>query len=127
MTVKIGNIVLDDNLYLDGLESSKDVAAAKYTSLGGETTVLTIPLSTAGRELSLGTKGTGNRVYGFFTLEQIEGLKAIAAGGQQTTLVHHRGVFTVLIVDTSDLAPDEVIVNPDPNQEYYGSIKLIEV
>lgn len=128
MVNRIGNLNFDDDVALHGLESSKDIATATTTSMGGVTTTLTAPV-VGGRSLSLVAIQSGDEIFGHFTLAQIEAIKSIAAAGVAVTLVHHRGTFNVLVLAVTDVqgVTTDIVVNPTPDHWYQATIQLIEV
>lgn len=125
--IKLGNTILCDDLQLTGLEETKRVAATTYTSLGGESSTIAVPLSTSGRPLDLISRKSGDRLYGFFTQAQLDSIKAIEETGLPATLIHPRGTFTVLVAGVEN--PQQVfeVNDPTPDRIYTAIIKLIEV
>jgi len=126
MTISLGGIVLDDHLLLDGLEISKDVAISTVVTLGGLAVSQTMPL-TGGRLLSLVALREGNSLKGKFLRHQLMAIKALATLGQEETLVHHMGTFSVLIVSTAEITPVKKYRNPQDDDWLHGPIQLIEV
>lgn len=126
MTVKLGNIVLDEDLRLDGLESAVDISVSQSVAFDGTVDILTMPAPVK-RQLSLvASAGSGGPV-GIFTLAQLQSIKAVAAVGMPVTLIHHRGTFSVLIIAVSD--PEYVFdhANPTLGDWYTATINMIEV
>ncbi len=111
MTVKLGNIVLDDNLRLYGIEEAGDILIAEMEAFDGTNDFLTMPAS-EWIPLSLVANPDGDTVRGLFTLDQIIAIKSIIAAGQQTGLVHHRGIFEVMVRSVSNFV--QVIDYADP-------------
>jgi hypothetical protein len=117
MTVSLGGIALSDHLVLDIAPAE---VAYKQTRLIGGASVVQVDGSTGGRTLTL--SGANH-----WTLGQAEQIRALASAGMAVTLIHHRGTFAVLIVDTADLTPMRPYANPLDSDRYTGSITMIEV
>ena len=91
MTVTLGDITLSDSIVLDGLENSPVIAQSARRTLGGRMVLQVGATLSGGRILTL----SGDNHW---TLGQASAIRDIAALGQNVSLVHHRGTFTVLIV-----------------------------
>ena len=126
MSVKIGNIVLDEHLQLYGLEESEDILVSQITSFDGTTDTMTMPRSSS-RVLSLVATLDGDRLYGSFLLSQLHSIKSIAQSGQPTTLEHHRGIFNVLVESVTNVVPVFDLVDPPDAAEYAATIIMREV
>lgn len=117
MTVSLGGIPLSDDLTLaigqlaPGYSQRRLIGGASLVQADG---------SSGGRELIL----SGEHHW---TLSQVESLRALQATGLAQTLVHHRGAFAVLILDTSELTPSIDYANPTAADWYSGQITLLEV
>ena len=117
MTVSLGGLTLSDDLTLaigqlaPGYSQRRLIGGASVVQADG---------ASGGRELIL----SGEHHW---TLAQVEALRALQALGQAQTLIHHRGTFSVLIVDTGELTPSIDYANPTPADWYSGPITLIEV
>lgn len=119
MTVSLGGITLSDDLTLDIKPSG--VGYSQVRLIGGAS-VVQADGSTGGRTMVLNSAMHMTKVQ----LEQIRTLQSL---GQAVALVHHRGSFDVLITDTSDMADDSDIADPDndPTLTVSGNITMIEV
>ncbi len=126
MTVQLGNIVLDDDLLLSGIETAPDIAVSTVVTLGGISDSSIMPLS-GGRSLSLFGVKEGDSVTGVFLRSQVLEIKSMAAAGQIVPFIHHVGTFSVLIVSTAGLVPVYYYANPRPGDWYTGPVQLIEV
>ena len=126
MTVMIGDIVLDDNLRLHGIETAKDIAVEQIGVLDGSSVFQTMPFS-GGRQLSLVATRDGNTLKGKILRWQLMAIKSLASGGQPVALVHDLGTFSVLIVSTAEMVPFYDYKNPQDDDPYVGSIQMIEV
>ncbi len=96
MTIQLGNIILDDDLRLYGLEEAEDIQVSEMTSFDGTSDFLTMPRGTS-RPLSLVASLDGEDLNGAFLVSQINAIKSIIQAGQPTTLIHPRGTFSVLV------------------------------
>lgn len=117
MTVSLGGIALSDELVLDIGPAAAAVSMRRL--IGGAACVQTNPAS-GGRTLTL----SGEHHW---TLGQVGQIRNAQALGMPVTLVHHRGTFSVVIVDTADLTPSIPYANPQDADWYSGSITMIEV
>ncbi len=126
MTVMIGNIVLDDNLRLHGIETAKDIAVEQIGVLDGSSVFQTMPIS-GGRQLSLVATREGNSLKGKILRWQLMAIKSLAVGGQPVPLTHQLGTFSVLIVSTAEVVPVYDYKNPQDDDPCIGSIQMIEV
>lgn len=61
-----------------------------------------------------------------FTLKQITDIKVIESAGLVVDLVHHRGIFKVLVVEVD---PEQSIRyhDPEPEDWYSATITMLEV
>ncbi len=127
MTVSLGNIILDDDLRLDGVRNQSKLAISVRPTFGAP--VAQRCARSGGDTLTLVASSDNDSVMGMFTgaqLDQIVGLRDI---GEPVTLVHHLGTFTVMIPATALDAVEsfEGHVNPDADEWHIGSIPLITV
>ncbi len=118
MTVSLGGITLSDDLVLD--IGAAGVAYSQRRLIGGAS-VVQADGNSGGRTLIL----QGERPR--FTLAQVEEIRSAQALGIPVELVHHRGTFTVLITDTSNLQAAEAYADAAADDWYSGTITLIEV
>ena len=119
MTVSLGGIILSDNLTLDIKPAG--VGYSQRRLIGGAS-VIQADGSTGGRTMVLNSAMHMTRVQ----LEQIRDMQSL---GQPVAMVHHRGSFSVLITDTSDMVDDCDLADPDndPTLTVSGNITMIEV
>jgi len=118
MTVSLAGISLADDLTLD--TQGAGVAFSQRRLIGGSS-VVQADGNVGGQTLVLGSE------YPYWTLSQVEQLRALQSLGQAVELVHHRGTYQVFIADTSNLAPDDQYADPEEDDWYIGTITLIEV
>lgn len=126
MTVKIGNIILDDDLRLDGIEEAGDIVVSQYVAFDGSVDLLTMPPATQ-RQFSLAATPSGSGSVGAFTLAQLQAIKAVAAVGQPVTVAHHRGTFSVIITGIQEIVNIADHANPTADDWYTATITMIEV
>ncbi len=124
--VMIGNIELNISLRLKGLTTAPDLSFYTMTSTNGTTVTKTLPPADK-RPLTLLAVRNGNKIEGYYTKEQVDAIKDIARNRTSTTLKHHRGLFTVLILSTADLVPVQDVRDPQAETKYVGPIHLQEV
>lgn len=123
MTISLGALTLSNHLYLDGIDNAPGRGGSSKRLLSGRMVVVVGPVLDKGRTLSLQSEG-------HITHAQVASIKAMEKLGQEVTLTHPRGTFTVIIAGT-ELEPDELLSNPDSAAAgaiwYSGTITLIEV
>lgn len=126
MTVQLGNIILDNNLRLYGLEEAEDISVAQYVAFDGSVDVLLAPAQNR-RSLRLVGNRDGSTVRGRYRLQDLEAIKSLARSGQAQELIHNRGVFSVLILSVTE--PLAIIDKTDPTGDdwYTATINMIEV
>lgn len=117
MTTSLGGIPLYDELVLS--ISGAGVGYNQRRLIGGASVVQSDGAS-GGRTLTL----SGEDWWDKAQVDQIYSLQSL---GQPVELVHHRGTFTVLIVDTSQLQQSTDYRDPIDSDWYTGSITMIEV
>lgn len=115
----LGSLTLSDHLTLHGLETAAPLVATVTRLIGGAA-VVTTDGNAGGRLLRLNSAS-------HLTLAEVEQLQTLFAAGQPLTMTHHRGSFTVLIVDMSDLAPDQDLADPEADSWHSGDIYLQEI
>lgn len=119
MTVSLGGITLSDDLTL---AIGQNAPGYSQRRLIGGASLVQADGSSGGRELILNSQR-------HMTIVQLEQIRALQATGQAQTLVHHRGTFQVLILDTSEMTEDDDYADPanDPDASVSGNITLLEV
>nr|WP_321465164.1 hypothetical protein [uncultured Desulfobulbus sp.] len=119
MTILLGGITLSDHLTLD-LQGA-GVGYSQRRLIGGAS-VIQVDGNVGGQVMVLNSASDMTKV-------QLDQIKAMQSAGIAVELVHHRGTFQALIVDTSDMTDDFEIANPDadPTLTVSGNITLIEV
>ncbi len=126
MTVKIGNIVLDDNLQLYGIETGRDIDVQQIGVMDGSSVFQTMSFG-GGRPLALTASQDGDTSVGVFLRSQLMAIKDLAKAGQAVSFIHHLGTFSVLILSTEDVTPVIVYADPGDDDRFVGSIQMIEV
>jgi len=117
MTVSLGGLTLSDHLILT--IGPAGVAHSQRRLIGGAS-VVQADGNIGGRSLVL--QGEHH-----WTLGQIEQIRLLQAQALPVDLAHHRGSFTVLIIDTTDLMPSADYADPTDADWYSGTITMIEV
>ncbi len=125
MTVQLGNIVLDDNLALKGIEDAPDIAVQQLTAFDGTVDILTMPAATS-RQLALVATLDGSMLLGNFLLSQITSIKAIIAAGLPVVLIHHRGTFNVYVLSVTEFLLVDKDVNPNADDWCVATINMVE-
>lgn len=117
MSVSLGGLSLSEDLIL---EIGPAPAGHSARRLIGGAMVVQADGSSGGRTLTLAGEH-------HWTLAQVDQIRDMESLGLPQTLVHHRGTFAVLIVDTSDLTPSIFFADPTAADWFSGGITLIEV
>lgn len=117
MTVTLGGIALSDHLILD--IGSTGVGFSERRLIGGAS-VVQLDGSSGGRTLRLGNER-------HWTMAQVDQVRALESAALPITLVHHRGTFTVVIIDTSELELSQRRSDPASTAWFSGTITLKEV
>lgn len=126
MTIKIGNIELDDNLSLSGIEESEDIVIQSTTAFDGTVDTLTMPGADK-RPLQLSATLSGDTLLGSFTLGQITALKSVARASAPVVLIHHRGTYNVVLTGVVDVVAVHDVVDPSDTDLYAATINMLEV
>lgn len=116
--ISLGNIVLSDDLMLMGIDNQKSVKVRQTRTITGES-FITVAKNIGGRTLAL--------VGEFdFTLDIVNQINTLGASGGKVTLIHPRGIFTVII---TGVVFTPATKNPEPElaEWYSGEITMIEV
>jgi hypothetical protein len=126
MTVSAHDIVLDDNLRLDGVHTQAAMAGSARATMGG-VHIQSIAMS-AGKTLQLVATRDGDTIKGCFLGSQVDALAALRDAGESFTLVHHLGTFRVWI-PPAGISVEQVFdfSDPDGDSWYIGTITLITV
>jgi|LGVE01.1.fsa_nt_gb hypothetical protein len=114
----LGPLTLSDHLILDGLETAAPVVHS-YRRLIGGAGVLQTDGNQGGRVLRLVS-------IKHLELAEVVAIQGLVAARQPITIVHHRGTFTVLIIETN-VEPDRQRANPTADEWYSGEIVLQEI
>lgn len=119
MTVSLGGITLSDHLTLD--LHGPGVGYNQRRLIGGAS-VVQADSNIGGQVMALNSVSD-------ITKSQLDQIRTMQSAGIPIELVHYRGTFQVLIVDTSDMVDDFDIANPDadPTLTVSGTITMIEV
>jgi len=119
MTVSLGGIELSSHLTLD--IQGAGVAYSQRRCIGGAA-VVQADGNDGGRTMTMNSAG-------HMTIVQLEQIRTLQALGLPVDLIHHRGNFSVLIIDTAEMSDDFDIANPDADATLTvsGNITMIEV
>jgi hypothetical protein len=117
VTVSLGGISLSEHLALD--IQGAGLAYSQRRLIGGAS-VVQADGAFGGRVVTL----SGDNHW---TLAQVEQIQAMQALALPVEMIHHRGTFSVLITDTTNLEPAFGYADPDLDDWYTGHITMIEV
>ena len=115
----LGAVTFSDDMTL---QISPQSPATSQRRLIGGAMVVQADATAGGRTLTLNSQS-------HLRLTVLDQLRALEAAAMPVTLVHHRGTFTVLILDTSEMTEDDDYADPanDPLATVSGNITMIEV
>lgn len=116
---------LSDDCRLDGLETAKPAVFNQRRFIGGDLNVQ-VDDNSGGLELRIVAEKVGQNVYGYYTLDQVTELHALWAAKNTVSLVHHRGTFSVLIIDV-DVTPVVGVADPAGDAIYVGTVTVLEM
>lgn len=124
MTITLGSIAINENMYLDGINNAQVVATNQYRTIDG----LSVPLikeTPGGRALTLGSV-VDSSTMGIWCQNVVDEIKAIEALGQVLILDYHGDIYNVIItsVEFDQLLKWEEV---SPTKKYTGVINMLEV
>ncbi len=124
--ITLGGIELDRNLYLGGVEQSKNTAVQQVRTVEG-VSIVTTKATPGGRTLTLGTDTTLRPLQGIWCQTIITQIKDLQLANQEVELVYYGVAYNVKIIITTDF--DQRIAHQlrGDGKEYTGTITLIEV
>jgi len=125
MTVSLGGITLSEDLELNGVINNPNVLAQINQTLGGNIVIDGLTMF-SGKELVLGSTSSANSFSGFFIKEQVDQLAVFRDTLQTLELIHHLGVFSVIITEIELQVVNER-VDPDSSTWYIGTVTMIEI
>ena len=118
MTVTLGGIALSDHLILTGLDSGPLVTYSITPTLGGNAIIQSDANDpTGGIKLTLVSDNS-------LTLAQVQAIRGLR--GQTVELVHYRGTFNVIVLDTP-VTPVINYADPVDDDWFSGEITMITV
>ena len=126
MTISLGGVALNENLYLEGVENHMGNSVNSVMTIGGLSITTTLARS-GGRTLTLTTTNNSGALQGIFCQSDIDAIQEVEGSGLQVTLTYRdRGDFQVVITGLSftQFKQNEPV---SPAKRYTGSIQLIEV
>lgn len=122
--VQIGDIALNDSLRMGGIDGMASRATTVRYLCGGGIVVQSVAIG-AGQQIELKAEADGNKIYGYFTLAQINAIAALQAAGEIVTLRHHRGSW---LVSVSSIEVEPIwtyLANPADDDKFIGTITMI--
>ncbi len=80
-----------------------------------------------GGEMWLEATLSGDKLYGFYTTEQIEKIRGIADSGRKVSLSYHGTEYKVIIpLDGLEVTPWGYRTQPASDHPHYGKIRMLE-
>ena len=123
MTITLGGLEINDNMYLSGLENAPGIAFSQVRTILGTSVTAVKPLI-GGRSLVLGSQ-KGKSLQGIWCSHIIDSLKPIESQGSVISLDYRGNIFNVIIVKTS-FSPMLVSEVEGPNKKFTGEVYLVE-
>ena len=124
MTITLGGITIDDDMYLSGVETNSQVALEQMRTIDGVSVVRVKP-APGGRTLSLGTQNQGGAIQGIWNWSVIEQIKALEVQAQSVILSYRGLTYSVYITGT-EFTPFLQFEPEGPNKKFTGSVSLLE-
>lgn len=126
MTITLGALTINDDMYLDGVVQAKNISYEQKRSIEGVSAVST-KVIVGGKLLTLGTTNERGATQGIWFQKEIDALKALELQNLVLTLDYHGAVYTVKIVDTTDFKQLQQFEPVHPCKMYLGKFSMIEV
>lgn len=123
--ITLGGVTIDDDMYLSGLESNKQVVVDQKRTVDGVSVTRIRPLP-GGRALTLGSQNRGGSIQGIWEWSTIESIKSLELQAQSVILDYRGVTYTVLITGT-DFDPFLQFEVEGPTKKFTGSVSLLEV
>lgn len=125
MTITLGSVTIDNNMYLNGIESATLVSVEQLWTIEGNSVVRTKPLN-GGRKFTLGTQnqtGATQGIWCFETIEEIQALEQLAVD----VVLSYRGTNYNVVITGSTFTPLHQFEEEGPYKKFLGTISLTEV
>ncbi len=125
MTITLGGIDINNNMYLSGVESASLVSVEQLWTIDGNSVTRAKPLN-GGRLFTLGTQNQSGSTQGIWCYEDIELVQALEQLAQGVVLNYRGTDYNVLISGTS-FTPLHQFEEEGPYKKFLGTISLTEV
>lgn len=125
MSITLGGIDIDDNMYLSPPENSPSNILEEIRTVDGNYYVRVTSLN-KGSQLTLGTQNKSGSTQGIWYLRVIKSLKALEIAGNVVELNYRGDIYNVLIAGM-DMTPMYQYELESDCKRFVGTINLIEV
>ncbi len=124
MTVTLGGLDINNNMYLGGLESASLVSVEQRWTVEGNSVIRTKPLN-GGRSLTLGSQNKSGSIQGIWCLRDILLIQDLEQAGQSVELDYRGDVYNVIIASTA-FRPLHQFELESADKKFLGTLSLIE-
>lgn len=125
MTITLGGVAIDDDMYLSGIETNQQVSVEQLRTIEG-VSVVRVKSAPGGRLFTLGSQNGSGAIQGIWCWEIIEQIKAIELQAQSVEL-NYRGDFYTVFVTGTNFTPFLQFEPEGPYKKFTGSVSLLEV
>lgn len=119
---QLDTIELSDFLRLEGYKSRPLRASSTRYLLDGGHVDQSIPIT--GGQLYLTGSISNNKLYGYFTGDQVDAMNVLRASRAVVDFSHHLGSWRVKVVGV-DVQPRKMWASPDGEAVYVGTVTLL--
>lgn len=123
--IDINGVLISDNMYLEGIETSTYAVYDQKRSLSGEADITVFPVS-GGRQFYLGTQNKNGAIQGMWCKSTIDQLNELRKLGTPLSLNYHGSIYSIYITSTEELTPLHQFEAEGPNKKFIGRIAVIE-
>jgi len=124
--ITLGGVVINDNMYLAGIETADNLLYDQKISLDGGSSIKVLPLQ-GGRYFTLGSQNKDGALQGMWCKSTIDQIKAMQGTGIPLILNYRGILYDVYVIDTKSLSPLHQFELESDTKKFIGQITLLEV
>lgn len=124
--ISLGGVVVNDNMYLGGLNSAPMVSSTQIRTIEGAS-FLMVKGNFGGRVLTLGTTNGSGSVMGIWCQDVLDDIIALEEAALPITLDYRGTSYDVVITGKSDFVPFILTEPEGPSKSFTGHFILTEV
>jgi len=124
--ITLGGVVINDNMYLAGLETADNLLYDQKISLDGGSSIKVLPLQ-GGRSFTLGSQNKDGALQGMWCKSTIDQIKSMQSTGIPLILNYRGTLYDVYVIDTKSLSPLHQFELESDTKKFIGQITLLEV